>query len=128
MTSSSQLGSTTINLQFELDRSVDGASRDVQAAINAAAGQLPNDLPNLPIYRTVNPADQPIMTLAMISDTIPIARVYDYADSIVSQKISQVQGVGQVTLGGSAKPAVRVDVNPMSLAHYGIGSRTSGQP
>ncbi len=121
MTSSSQLGSTSIALQFDLDRNIDAAARDVQAAINAAAGQLPSDLPSLPTYRKTNPADLPVYILAMWSDTIPIGRVYDVADSIVAQKISQVNGVGQVTLGGSAQPAVRVDVNPMALAHYGIG-------
>ena len=121
MTSSSQLGSTRIALQFDLDRNIDAAARDVQAAINAAAGQLPADLPSKPTYRKTNPADLPVYILAMWSDTMPIARVYDIADSIVAQKIAQVNGVGQVTLGGSAQPAVRVDVNPMALAHYGIG-------
>ena len=121
MTSSSQLGSTSITLQFDLNRNIDAAARDVQAAINAAAGQLPSDLPSLPTYRKVDPTDTFIIQLALISDAVPIGRVYDLADSIVAQKISQVTGVGQVTIGGSAPPAVRVDLNPMALAHYGIG-------
>ena len=121
MTSSSQLGSTGIALQFDLDRNVDAAARDVQAAINAAAGQLPADLPSLPNYRKTNPADMPVMILAMWSDTYSIGQIYDVADSIVAQKIAQVKGVGQVNFGGGAQPAVRVDVNPMALAQYGIG-------
>ncbi|MGD0906830.1 MAG: efflux RND transporter permease subunit, partial [Candidatus Acidiferrales bacterium] len=121
MTSSSQLGSSNITLQFDLDRNIDAASRDVQAAINAAAGQLPTSLPTLPTYKKSNPADTPILTIAMVSDTLPIAKLYDFADSIVAQKIAQVSGVGQVGINGGAKPAVRVDVNPMALAHYGIG-------
>jgi hydrophobe/amphiphile efflux-1 (HAE1) family protein len=121
MTSSSQLGSTNIALQFELDRDINAAARDVQAAINSAAGQLPSDLPNLPSYRRTNPAESAIIGLAMWSDTVPTARVYDFADSIVGQKLSQVKGVGQVSLNGASQPAVRVDLNPMALAHYGIG-------
>jgi multidrug efflux pump len=121
MTSSSQLGYTTVTLQFDLDRNVDAAARDVQAAINAAAGQLPSTLPSLPTYKKVNPADSPIMNLALISDTMPLAKVYDYADSIIGQKISQIPGVGQVGINGGSKPAVRIEVNPMALAHYGIG-------
>jgi multidrug efflux pump len=121
MTSSSQLGNTNITLQFDLSRDIDAASRDVQAAINAAAGQLPSDLPSLPIYKKTNPSDFPIMYVALESGTAPPGRIYDLTDSIVAQKISQVNGVGQVTIYGSAKPAVRVDVNPMALAHYGIG-------
>ncbi len=121
MTSSSQLGSTYITLQFDLDRNIDAAARDVQAAINAAAGQLPSDLPSLPTYRKTDPTDSPIVILALTSDSVPIGQLYDYADSIIAQKISQVSGVGQVNIGGSAQPAVRVDLNPMALAHYGIG-------
>ncbi len=121
MTSSSQLGNTNITLQFDLDRNIDAASRDVQAAINAAAGQLPSTLPSLPHYQKSNPADSPILTVAMSSDTLPLQRIYDYADSIVAQKLAQVAGVGKVGIYGGAKPAVRVDVNPMALAHYGIG-------
>jgi multidrug efflux pump len=121
MTSSSQLGSTNIALQFELDRDINAAARDVQAAINAAAGQLPSDLPSLPSYRRTNPAESAIIGLAMWSDTVPTARVYDFADSIVAQRLSQVKGVGQVSVNGASQPAVRVDINPMALAHYGIG-------
>jgi multidrug efflux pump len=121
MTSSSQLGSTGITLQFDLDRDINAASRDVQAAINAAAGQLPAGLPSLPIYRRINPADSPIMDLALFSDVIPRSHLYDLCDSILGQKLAQVDGVGQVNISGGAKPAVRVDVNPNALAHYGIG-------
>jgi multidrug efflux pump len=121
MTSSSQLGSTAITLQFDLSRNIDAAARDVQAAINAAAGQLPVDLPSAPTYRKINPADAPIMILALTSATVPVRRMYDAADSILAQKISQVGGVGQVIVGGGATPAVRVQVNPTQLSHYGIG-------
>jgi multidrug efflux pump len=121
MTSSSQLGSTNITLQFDLDRNIDAAARDVQAAINAAAGELPSDLPSLPTYRKTDPTDSPIVILALNSDSVPIGQLYDYADSIIAQKISQVSGVGQVSIGGSAQPAVRVDLNLMELADYGIG-------
>jgi multidrug efflux pump len=121
MTSTSQLGSTGITIQFDLDRNIDAAARDVQAAINAAAGQLPANLPSLPRWRQANPADAPIMVFALTSNTVPRTQLYDIADSILSQKISQVNGVGQVNIGGGAKPAVRVDLNPMALAHYHIG-------
>src|SRR5712675_1339100 len=121
MTSTSQLGSTGITLQFDLDRDINAASRDVQAAINAAAGQLPANLPSLPTYRRVNPSDPDIMDLSVFSDTIPRSRLYDLCDSILGQKLSQVDGVGQVGISGGAKPAVRVDLNPNALAHYGIG-------
>ena len=121
MTSTSQLGSTGITIQFDLDRNIDAAARDVQAAINAAAGQLPANLPSLPRWRQANPADAPIMVFALTSTTVPRTQLYDIADSILSQKISQVSGVGQVNIGGGAKPAVRVDLNPMALAHYQIG-------
>ena len=121
MTSASQLGSTGITLQFDLDRDINAAARDVQAAINAAAGQLPAGLPSLPWYRKINPSESDIMDLAVYSDTIPRSHLYDICDSILAQKISQVDGVGQVGLYGGAKPAVRVDVNPNALAHYGIG-------
>ena len=120
MTSSSQLGSTNVVLQFELDRNIDAAARDVQAAINAARGQLPTNLPSSPTYRKTNPADAPIMILSLNSDTLPVGRMYDAADSILAQKISQVEGVGQVTVGGGAKPAVRVQVNPTQLTAYGL--------
>ncbi|MGB0036944.1 MAG: efflux RND transporter permease subunit, partial [Candidatus Acidiferrales bacterium] len=121
MTSSSLLGSTSIVLQFDLNRNIDAAARDVQAAINAAAGQLPTNLPTAPQYRKSNPSDAPIMILAVSSDILPLSRLYDVSDSIIAQKLSQVEGVGQVIVGGSARPAVRVDVNPMTLANYGIG-------
>ncbi|MCU1343504.1 MAG: mdtC [Candidatus Acidoferrum typicum] len=121
MTSSSQLGSTGITLQFDLDRDINAASRDVQAAINAAAGQLPANLPSLPTYRRINPADSPIMDMALFSDTIPRSHLYDLCDSILGQKLAQIDGVGQVNISGGAKPAVRVDLNPNALAHYGIG-------
>jgi multidrug efflux pump len=121
MTTTSLAGSTSITLQFDLNRNIDAAARDVQAAINAASGQLPANLPTLPWYHKINPADSPIMILAMRSDTMPLRRVYDVGESIVEQKLSQVQGVGQVNIGGSARPAVRVELNPQVLANYGIG-------
>jgi multidrug efflux pump len=121
MTSSSGLGQTSITLQFDLNRDVNGAARDVQAAINAARSQLPANLPSTPTYRKINPADAPILILAMTSDTMTVPQMYDEADSILAQKVSQVQGVGQVFVGGSAKPAVRIEANPMQLAAYGIG-------
>src|ERR671937_2874682 len=112
MTSTSSLGSTMIVLQFDLDRNIDAAARDVQAAINAARGQLPANLPNNPSYRKVNPADAPIMILALTSDTIPLPRIYDAADTVLAQKLSQVEGVGQVFVFGGARPAVRAELNP----------------
>ncbi len=121
MTSSSQLGMTRIALQFDLNRDINAAARDVQAAINAASGQLPTDLPSRPTFRMTNPANVSMLQLGMWSDELPMGDVYDAADSIVAQKISQVKGVGQVIISGAAQPAVRVDVNPMDLAHYGIG-------
>ncbi len=121
MTSSSQLGSTGITLQLDLDRDIDAAARDVQAAINAAAGQLPTGLPSLPRYRETNPTDSPIMVLSLTSDTIPLSELYDISDSIIVQKISKITGVGQVNIAGGSKPAVRVDLNPLALAGYHIG-------
>src|SRR6266849_1668947 len=121
MTSTSQLGSSYVTLQFDLDRDINAASRDVQAAINAAAGQLPAGMPSRPGYRRSNPADSPIMDLALFSDTIPRSHLYDLCDSILGQKLAQIDGVGQVSISGGAKPAVRVDLNPNALAHYGIG-------
>ncbi len=121
MTSTSQFGSTGIVLQFDLNRNIDAAGRDVQAAINAARGQLPTNLPNNPSYRKVNPADSPIMILALTSDTITLPRIYDAADSILAQKLSQVNGVGQVNVGGGARPAVRAEVNPTLLNKLGVG-------
>src|SRR5580700_1779553 len=121
MTSTSQLGATGITLQFDLDRDINAASRDVQAAINAAAGQLPAGLPSLPNYRRINPAEVDILDLTVSSDTVPRGRLYDLCDSFLAQKIAQVDGVGLVRISGGAKPAVRVDLNPNALAHYGIG-------
>jgi multidrug efflux pump len=124
MTSTSQLGSTNIVLQFDLNRNIDGAGRDVQAAINAARSQLPANLPGNPSYRKVNPADAPIMILALTSDTITLPRIYDAADSILAQKLAQVEGVGQVFVGGGARPAVRAEVNPTLLNKLGVGLDT----
>ena len=121
MTSYSSTGSTGIVLQFDLSRDINGAARDVQAAINAARSQLPANLPSNPGYYKVNPGDSPIMILALTSDTMNIPQLYDACDSILAQKIAQVQGVGQTWCGGSAKPGVRIEANPMQLAHYGIG-------
>src|SRR2546427_8377985 len=120
MTSSSGLGSTGITLQFDLNRDINAAARDVQAAINAARSQLPADIPSQPTYRKVNPADSPILLLALPSDNIPPAQIYDAADSILAQKLAQVEGVGQVFTWGSSRPAVRVEVNPNQLNSYGI--------
>jgi multidrug efflux pump len=120
MTSSSQLGGTGITLQFDLDRDINAAARDVQASINAAAGQLPAGLPNLPWYRKINPSETDILDISVSSNTIPRSHLYDLCDSILAQKISQLDGVGQVNIFGGAKPAVRVDVNPNAMAHYGI--------
>src|SRR5580698_7049920 len=121
MTSYSSTGSTGIVLQFDLSRDVNGAARDVQAAINAARSQLPADLPSNPGYYKVNPADSPIMIIALTSDTMSVPQLYDACDSILAQKIAQVDGVGQTFCGGSAKPGVRIEANPMQLAHYGLG-------
>jgi len=121
MTSSSGLGSTRVVLQFDLSRDIDGAARDVQAAINAARNLLPSGLPSNPTYRKVNPADAPIMILALTSDTMTQGQMYDAASTILAQKLSQVDGIGQVTVGGSSLPAVRVELNPNALSKYGIG-------
>ncbi len=121
MTSTSSLGSASVTLQFDLNRNIDAASRDVQAAINAARSQLPAYLPQNPSYRKANPADAPILILTLTSDVIPKPQIYDMADSILAQKIAQIQGVGQVFVGGSAQPAVRVELNPMQLANNGVG-------
>ena len=120
MTSSSSTGSTSIVLQFDLSRDVDGAARDVQAAINAARAQLPANLPSNPTYRKINPADSPILMLALTSNTATVAQMYDASDSILAQKIAQVDGVGQTFTGGSAKPAVRVEANPYMLSSFGL--------
>ena len=120
MTSTSYLGSTSITLQFDLTRNIDAAARDVQAAINAARGQLPNNLPTQPYYHKVNPSDAPILFLALTSSTLDTARLYDAASSILQQKLSQVGGVGQVFVSGGALPGVRVDVNPTLLNNYSL--------
>ena len=112
MTSSSSLGSTSITLQFDLSRNIDGAARDVEAAINAARTYLPANLPANPTYRKVNPADSPIMIIGLTSDKYDKPTLYDEASSVIAQKLSQIQGVGQVSVGGGAGPSVRVEVNP----------------
>jgi multidrug efflux pump len=124
MTSVNNRGSTSITLQFDLDRNIDGAARDVQGAINAARGYLPADLPSNPTYRKVNPSDAPILILSLTSDTVRKPQMYDAASSILAQKLSQVKGVGQVIVGGSSLPAVRVELNPMALSRYGISLET----
>ena len=120
ITSSSSLGSTRVTLQFELSRDIDGAARDVQAAINAARGTLPTSLPDNQTYRKVNPADAPIMILGLTSDTYTQGQMYDAASTIIAQKLSQVSGIGQVTVGGGALPAVRVELDPEAVSKYGI--------
>ena len=121
MTSSSYLGTTVVTLQFELDRNINGAARDVQAAINAARSYLPSNLPSNPTYRLVNPADTPILIIALTSDVYSKGQLYDAASSIMEQRLSQIQGVGQVSVGGSSLPAVRVEINPTQLNSYGLG-------
>ena len=121
MTSSSQLGSTAITIQFDLNRNIDAAARDVQAAINAARGYLPADLPGNPTYRKVNPADAPILILMMTSDTMTKDQMYDAADSILGQKLAQIEGVGQVFIWGSSQPAVRIEANPFILNKMNLG-------
>jgi multidrug efflux pump len=120
MTSASALGSTSITIQFDLSRDIDGAARDVEAAINAARTYLPANLPGNPTYRKVNPADSPIMILGLTSDKYGPDKLYDEASTVIQQKLSQIQGVGQVVPGGGALPSVRVDVNPTQLANYGL--------
>ncbi len=124
ITSSSSLGSTRITLQFDLSRDIDGAARDVQAALNAARTLLPSGLPSNPSYRKVNPADAPIMILSMTSASMSRGQMYDAASTILAQKISQIQGIGQVSVAGSSLPAVRVELNPDALNKYGIGVET----
>src|SRR5438093_1319280 len=121
MTSSSNTGNSQITMQFDLDRNIDAAARDVQAAINAARGQLPANLPSNPGYRKNNPSDQPIVILALTSKIEERSKIYDVADSILNQKIAQIPGVGQVQIQGSSRPAVRVQINPTSLTKYDIG-------
>jgi hydrophobe/amphiphile efflux-1 (HAE1) family protein len=120
ITSVSTLGGAAITIQFNLDRNVDGAARDVQAAINASAGDLPINLPAPPTYRKVNPADSPVMILAMTSETLPTTQIYDYGDTIIAQRLSQVEGVSQVFISGAAKDAIRVQVDPAALASAGL--------
>jgi multidrug efflux pump len=120
MTSASSLGSTTVTIQFDLSRDIDGAARDVEAAINAARSYLPANLPSNPTYRKVNPADAPIMILSLTSDKFGPDKLYDEASTVIQQKLSQIPGVGQVTVGGGALPSVRVDVNPTQLASHGL--------
>src|SRR6201994_2191559 len=120
MTSQSSLGTTSITIQFDLNRDIDGAARDVEAAINAARTYLPTNLPGNPTYRKVNPADAPIMILSLTSDIYDHSKLYDEASTIVEQKLSQIQGVGQVVVGGGALPSVRVEVNPTQLNSYGL--------
>src|SRR5437762_2335109 len=121
MTSSSGLGQTGITLQFDLSRNIDAAARDVQAAINAARGQLPANLPSNPNWRKVNPSDAPIMIVALTSDIQTQQQMYDIADSVLAQKISQIQGVGNVFVGGSSRPAVRAEANPLLLSKLNVG-------
>jgi multidrug efflux pump len=121
MTSNSSSGSTNVTLQFDLDRDIDAAARDVQAAINAARGQLPANLPSNPNWRKVNPADAPIMILGLTSDVQTQPQMYDIADSVLAQKISQIEGIGQVFVGGSSRPAVRVEANPLMLSKMNVG-------
>src|SRR3954469_769711 len=120
MTSTSSLGSSIITLQFNLNENIDVEEQQVQAAINAATTYLPKDLPNPPIYSKVNPADSPILTLAMTSETLPLSKVEDLADTALAQKISQLPGVGLVSISGGQKPAVRIQANPTALASYGL--------
>ena len=121
MTSSSTTGQARVVLQFDLDRDINGAARDVQAAINAANADLPTNLPSNPTYRKVNPADAPILILALMSKTVSRALLYDAASNVLQQRLSQLSGVGQVTINGAASPAVRVELNPGTLFKYGIG-------
>jgi multidrug efflux pump len=137
ITSTSSFGSTSLTLQFDLDRDVDAAGRDVQAAISAAGGELPPNMPSRPTFRKVNPSDSPILILSLTSDSLPLGQVYDEANTILGQKISQVSGVGQVTVGGGQQPAVRVQVDPVALSGIGLSmedvrkvlsTATSNQP
>src|SRR5581483_11286721 len=120
MTSTSGLGQARITLQFSLSRDIDGAARDVQAAINAARVDLPTSLRSNPTYRKVNPADAPILILALTSSTLTRGQIYDAADTVIQEKLSQITGVGEVDVSGSSLPAVRVELNPQALANYGI--------
>ncbi len=121
MSSTSYLGSTSISIQFDLDRNIDAAARDVQAAINAAAGQLPSNLPSKPTWRKANPADAPILIPALTSDIYTKPKIYDAANTILAQKLSQIEGIGQVFVGGGSPPAVRIEINPTLLNNFGLG-------
>ena len=121
MTSRSSVGSAQVTLQFDLSRDINAAARDVQAAINAAAGFLPSNLPTNPSYKKQNPADQPILILALTSDVVPRPQLYDIASSVFAQKLAQIEGVGQVQVSGSSLPAVRVEVNPQPVSRYNVG-------
>src|SRR5476651_1033153 len=120
ITSVSSLGSTSITIQFDLNRNIDGAARDVQAALNAAIADLPSDLPSLPNFRKANPAAAPILILALTSKTMDPSAVYDAADTVIAQRLSQVEGVAEVTVNGAEQPAIRVRVNPIALASMGL--------
>src|SRR5271163_4007796 len=120
MTSTSSFGSSIITLQFNLDQSIDVAEQQVQAAINAAGTFLPTNLPNPPVYSKVNPADAPIVTLSLTSDSLPLYKIEDIADTQLAQKISQIPGVGLVSISGGQKPAVRIQANPTALASFGM--------
>ena len=120
LTSTSSLGQTQITIQFDLDRNIDGAANDVQAAINAAGGQLPKSLPSPPTYRKVNPADSPIMIISTTSDTMPLIEVNDQVNTKLAQQISQMSGISQVLIGGQQKPAIRIQVDPAKLASRGL--------
>ena len=120
MTSQSALGQTSVTLQFDLDRNIDAAARDVESAINAARSNLPADLQSNPTYRKVNPADAPIMIISLTSATLPPSALYDAASTVLEQRLSQITGVGQVIVGGSSAPAVRIDVNPTQIHSYGL--------
>src|SRR6201988_54281 len=121
MTSNSSVGSANVTLQFDLNRDINAAAREGQAAITPSAGLLPTNLPSLPRYRKINPADQPILLMTLESDVVPRPQLYDIASSVFAQKLSQVEGVGQVTVGGSSFPAVRVEVNPQPVSNYNVG-------
>src|ERR1700747_1516121 len=120
LTSSSSLGTSAITIQFDLNRNIDGAANDVLAAINAASGQLPKNLPSPPTYRKVNPADSPILLLSAVSDSLPLTTVSDAVDAQLAQQISQISGVAQVTIGGQQKPSIRVQVDPAKLVAKGL--------
>ena len=121
LTSTSQIGQARIVLQFGLDRDINGAAQDVQAAINAAQADLPTNLLSQPTYRKVNPADAPVIILSLTSKTLTRGQMYDAASNVLLQQLSQLSGVGQVIIGGAAQPAVRVELDPMELSHYGVG-------